>query len=219
MLNIVLFGPPGAGKGTQAKTIIENYQLIHLSTGDMLRSERASGTPLGQEVAAIMDSGSLVSDEIVIRLIQSRIDSNPEAKGFIFDGFPRTVPQAEALDNAGVAIDAVVEIQVADEELVKRISGRRVHPGSGRVYHVIYNPPKAEGVDDETGEPLEQREDDNEETVRERIAVYNEQTAPLVEYYSAKEGDALAYVRINGEGDVESIQGQIKSALDAIAQS
>ena len=218
-MRIILLGPPGAGKGTQAQFIKDALNIPQISTGDMLRAAISSGSELGERVKAVMESGALVSDEIIIELVEDRITHDDCANGFLFDGFPRTIPQAEALDNAGVAIDAVVEIQVADEELVKRISGRRVHPGSGRVYHVIYNPPKAEGVDDETGEPLEQREDDNEETVRERIAVYNEQTAPLVEYYSAKEGDALAYVRINGEGDVESIQGQIKSALDAIAQS
>ncbi len=218
-MRIILLGPPGAGKGTQAQFIKDALNIPQISTGDMLRAAISSGSELGERVKAVMESGALVSDEIIIELVEDRITHDDCTNGFLFDGFPRTIPQAEALDKAGVAIDAVVEIQVADEELVKRISGRRVHPGSGRVYHVIYNPPKAEGVDDETGEPLEQREDDNEETVRERIAVYNEQTAPLVEYYSAKEGDSLAYVRINGEGDVESIQGQIKSALDAIAQS
>ena len=212
-MRIILLGPPGAGKGTQAQFIKDSLDIPQISTGDMLRAAISSGSELGNRVKAVMDSGALVSDEIIIDLVKERIAEPDCSRGFLFDGFPRTIPQAEAMQAAGVSIDAVIEIQVDDEELVQRITGRRVHPGSGRVYHVIYNPPQVADVDDVTGEPLEQREDDNEDTVRERIAVYNEQTAPLVNFYSAKDGVELTYIRIDGKGDVSAIQAQIGEAL------
>ena len=210
-MRIILLGPPGAGKGTQAQFIKEQLNIPQISTGDMLRAAVSSGSELGNRVKAVMDSGALVSDEIIIDLVKERITQNDCASGFLFDGFPRTIPQAEAMAASGVEIDAVVEIQVADEELVKRITGRRVHPGSGRVYHIVYNPPKVTDKDDDTGEPLVQREDDTEATVRERLAVYNEQTAPLIAHYSAQQG--LKYVAIDGQGEVASIQAAIADAL------
>ncbi|MEQ9451870.1 MAG: adenylate kinase [Pseudomonadales bacterium] len=215
-MRIILLGPPGAGKGTQAQFIKEKFEIPQISTGDMLRAAISSGSELGNRVKAVMDSGALVSDDIIIDLVKDRITHADCARGFLLDGFPRTIPQAQAMDEAGVVIDAVVEIQVADEELVQRITGRRVHPGSGRVYHVRYNPPANEGVDDVTGEPLEQREDDTEETVRERISVYNEQTAPLVDFYRAKADGALSYIRVDGQGAVEDIQAEILKGLTAL---
>ena len=213
-MRIILLGPPGAGKGTQAQFIIDALNIPQISTGDMLRAAVNSGTELGERVKAVMDSGALVSDEIIIDLVKDRITQPDCANGFLFDGFPRTIPQAEAMDAAGVEVDAVVEIQVAEEELVSRITGRRVHPGSGRVYHVIYNPPAQEGQDDVTGEALIQREDDTEETVRERINVYNDQTAPLIAYYQAKTDSGLRYIEINGQGEVAAIQAEILAGLD-----
>ena len=209
-MKIILLGPPGAGKGTQAQFIQERLNIPQISTGDMLRAAVSSGGELGQRVKAVMDSGALVSDDIIIELVKERIAQPDCAAGFLFDGFPRTIPQAEAMREAGVPIDAVLEIQVKDEELVARITGRRVHPGSGRVYHVIYNPPQQEGVDDVTGEPLQQRPDDTEATVRERLSVYAEQTQPLIAYYRGQDG--IRYVEIDGLGEVSAIQ-------DAIAQS
>ncbi len=213
-MRIILLGPPGAGKGTQAQFIKERLGIPQISTGDMLRSAVSSGSALGERVKAVMDSGALVSDEIIIDLVKDRIQHDDCANGFLFDGFPRTIPQAQAMTSAGVEIDAVVEIQVPDEELVQRITGRRVHPGSGRIYHLIYNPPKVEGRDDETGEPLVQREDDTEETVRERLSVYKEQTEPLVEFYHAMESQGLRYISVDGQGEVASIQAAIAAALD-----
>ncbi len=212
-MRLILLGPPGAGKGTQAQFIKDALNIPQISTGDMLRAAVQSGSELGQRVKAVMDSGDLVSDEIIIALVKERIAEPDCAGGFLFDGFPRTIPQAEAMDAAGVPIDAVVEIQVDDEELVRRITGRRVHPASGRVYHVVYNPPQQADTDDVTGDPLVQREDDNEDTVRDRIRVYNEQTAPLVDFYGAKQSAGLKYVRIDGRGDVDTIQGAIRDAL------
>lgn len=177
----------------------------------MLRAAIGSGSELGQRVKAVMDSGALVSDDIIIDLVKERIQADDCANGFLFDGFPRTIPQAQAMDDAKIPIDAVVEIQVADEELIKRITGRRVHPGSGRVYHVVYNPPKQDGVDDVTGEALQQREDDTEATVRERLSVYYEQTQPLVEFYRSK--GEIKYLEIDGSGAVEDIQSAIALGL------
>lgn len=215
-MRIILLGPPGAGKGTQAQFIQTTLNIPQISTGDMLRAAISSGSELGNRVKAVMEAGALVSDAIIIDLVKERITQADCGQGFLFDGFPRTIVQAQAMDQAGVDIDAVVEIQVPAEELVKRITGRRVHPGSGRVYHTLYNPPKSEGKDDVTGETLEQREDDNEVTVRERISVYNEQTAPLVEHYSKLDGSRLTYIEINGQGEVSDIQGQIANALSTV---
>ena len=211
IVRIILLGPPGAGKGTQAQFIKDSLGIPQISTGDMLRAAIGSGSEVGQRVKAVMDSGALVSDEIIIDLVKERILADDCAKGFLFDGFPRTIPQAKAMDDAGIPIDAVVEIQVADEELIKRITGRRVHPGSGRVYHVVYNPPKEDGVDDVTGEALQQREDDTEVTVRERLSVYYEQTQALVDFYRGK--SAIKYTEIDGSGAVEDIQGAIAQGL------
>ena len=210
-MRIILLGPPGAGKGTQAQFIKESLNVPQISTGDMLRAAIGSGSELGNRVKAVMDSGALVSDEIIIDLVKERIQADDCANGFLFDGFPRTIPQAQSMDDAGIPIDAVVEIQVPDEELVKRITGRRVHPGSGRVYHVVYNPPKEEDQDDVTGEALQQREDDTESTVRERLSVYAAQTQPLVDYYRAK--TQLNYLEVDGSGAVDDIQNAIAAAL------
>ncbi len=213
-MRIILLGPPGAGKGTQAQFICDRFGVPQISTGDMLRSAVAAGSELGMRVKAVMDSGALVSDDIIIELVQERIAADDCANGFLFDGFPRTIPQAEALGAAKVDIDVVLEITVPDEEVVKRMSGRRVHPGSGRTYHVEYNPPQREGVDDETGEGLIQRDDDKEETVRERLSVYRAQTEPLIGYYSERaDGHKLRYVTVNGLGDVAEIQSEIMRCL------
>ncbi len=218
-MRIILLGGPGAGKGTQAQYITEKFGIPQISTGDMLRAAVKAGTELGMKAKKIMDEGGLVSDDIILGLVKERINEPDCQKGFLFDGFPRTIPQAEALKQMGIRIDHVVEIDVPDEEIVKRMSGRRVHPGSGRTYHVIYNPPKEEGRDDVTGEPLVQRDDDKEETVRKRLKVYHEQTEPLVKFYRewAESGDQAApkYHRIEGIGSVEEIRGKIFAALDS----
>ena len=216
-MRIILLGGPGAGKGTQANYIKDKYDIPQISTGDMLRAAVKAGTPLGLEAKKVMDAGGLVSDEIILGLVKERITEADCKNGFLFDGFPRTIPQADSLKENGVEIDAVVEIDVDDSEIVKRMSGRRAHLASGRTYHVIYNPPKVEGKDDETGEDLVQRDDDNEETVRKRLEVYHEQTEPLIEYYSgwANSGEAGSpkYVKVNGIGSVDEIRDGIFAGL------
>lgn len=214
-MRVILLGAPGAGKGTQAGFITKKFAIPQISTGDMLRAAVKAGSPLGLKVKGVMDSGGLVSDEIIIDLIKERITQEDCANGFLFDGFPRTIPQAEALKQAGVNIDYVVEIAVEDEEIVRRIAGRRVHPASGRVYHTEYNPPKVAGKDDETGEELIQREDDKEETVRHRLSVYHSQTKPLVDFYqkmAAAEGTPK-YSAIAGVGSVDEITTKVMAAL------
>ena len=217
-MRVILLGGPGAGKGTQANYIKERYKIPQISTGDMLRAAVKAGTPLGVEAKKVMDAGGLVSDDIILGLVDERIKDPDCANGYLFDGFPRTLAQADALKDKGVKIDAVVEIDVDDNEIIKRMSGRRVHLASGRTYHVVFNPPKEEGKDDETGEPLIQRDDDKEETVRERLSVYHDQTEPLIDYYSkwAASGDAGApkYVKIDGIGKVEQIRDAIFAGLD-----
>jgi len=213
-MRVILLGPPGAGKGTQAQFISEKFAIPQISTGDMLRSAVKAGSPLGLQVKEVMASGGLVSDEIIIALVKERITEADCSNGFLFDGFPRTIPQAEALISAGVNIDKVLEIAVADEEIVTRMSGRRSHEGSGRTYHLVYNPPKQEGLDDITGEKLVQREDDHEDTVRNRLNVYHEQTKPLVAFYSSLSGDnAPQYSRIEGVGSVDEITRKVFAAL------
>jgi adenylate kinase len=217
-MRVILLGGPGAGKGTQSKFISERYHIPQISTGDMLRAAVAAGTPLGKAAKEVMDAGRLVSDDIIIGLVKERIQQPDAANGFLFDGFPRTLAQADALKDAGIKIDHVVEIAVNDDEIIRRMSGRRVHPGSGRTYHVEFNPPKAAGIDDVSGEPLVQREDDREETVRKRLEVYHQQTEPLVAYYSgwAQSGEAQAprYTSVPGIGSVEQIRDRIFAALD-----
>ncbi len=217
-MRVILLGGPGAGKGTQANYIKERYNIPQISTGDMLRAAVKAGTPLGVEAKKVMDSGGLVSDDIILGLVDERIKDPDCANGYLFDGFPRTLAQADALKDKGVKIDAVVEIDVDDNEIIKRMSGRRVHLASGRTYHVVFNPPKEEGKDDETGEPLIQRDDDKEETVRERLSVYHNQTEPLIDYYSkwaaSAEAGAPKYVKINGIGKVDAIRDAIFAGLD-----
>ena len=219
-MRLILLGGPGAGKGTQANYIKERYQIPQISTGDMLRAAVKAGTELGQKAKAVMDSGGLVPDDVIIGLVKERITQPDCKKGFLFDGFPRTIPQADAMKDAGVAIDAVVDIDVPDQEIIKRMSGRRVHLASGRTYHITFNPPKVDGKDDVTGEPLIQRDDDKEETVRKRLEVYHNQTEPLIGYYKKWEssGDAAApkYIRIEGIGKVDEIRDNIYKKLDAV---
>jgi len=216
-MRLILLGPPGAGKGTQANFIKEKYNIPQISTGDMLRAAVKAGTPLGLAAKKIMDEGGLVSDDLIINLVKERIQDSDCENGFLFDGFPRTIPQADALKEAGVSIDFVLEIAVDDSEIIKRMSGRHAHLASGRTYHVLYNPPKVEGKDDETGEDLVQRDDDHEDTVRKRLEVYHEQTEALVGYYSglAVSGDANApkYTKVEGVGSVENIRDKAFAAL------
>jgi adenylate kinase len=219
-MRLILLGGPGAGKGTQANYIKEKYGIPQISTGDMLRAAVKAGTDLGKEAKGYMDAGGLVPDEVIIGLVKERIKEPDCEKGFLFDGFPRTIPQADAMKEAGVPIDAVVDVDVPDEEIIKRMSGRRAHLASGRTYHVIFNPPKVEGKDDVTGEPLVQRDDDKEEVVRKRLDVYHDQTEPLIDYYKKWEasGEAAApkYVRVEGVGKVEDIRDKIFAGLDAV---
>ena len=213
-MRIILIGPPGAGKGTQAQFICDKFGIPQISTGDMLRAAVKAGTELGQQVKEVMDSGGLVADDLIIAIVKERIAESDCANGFLFDGFPRTIPQAEALQAAGVPIDNVMEISVEDDEIVTRMSGRRVHESSGRVYHVVYNPPKNEGVDDQTGEPLVQRVDDQEDTVRKRLQVYHDQTAPLVNFYKGlAQSGGPNYTAVEGIGTVQEISEEIYSAL------
>jgi adenylate kinase len=213
-MRLILLGAPGAGKGTQAQFICEKFNIPQISTGDMLRAAVKEQTELGLKAKAVMDSGGLVSDDIIIGLVKDRITRPDCANGFLFDGFPRTIPQAEAMVEAGVDIDHVVEIAVEDDEIVARLSGRRVHPGSGRIYHLIHNPPQHEGRDDQTGEELVQRDDDKEETVRKRLEVYHSQTSPLIEFYQSMSGEsAPAYHRVEGVGTVDDIREKVFAAL------
>ena len=220
-MRLILLGAPGAGKGTQAQFICKQFGIPQISTGDMLRAAVKAGTELGIAAKKIMDAGGLVSDDIIIGLVKDRLTQPDCAKGYLFDGFPRTIPQAQAMKDAGVPIDYVLEIDVPFDAIIDRMSGRRVHPASGRTYHIKFNPPKVAGVDDVTGEPLIQRDDDKEETVRKRLQVYNDQTRPLVEYYSSwaeqsNDSDkvkAPAYRKVNGTGSVEDITTAIFAEL------
>jgi len=216
-MRLILLGAPGAGKGTQATFICQKYGIPQISTGDMLRAAVKAGTPLGLQAKSVMESGGLVSDELIINLVKERIAQPDCAQGFLFDGFPRTIPQADAMKAAGVKLDYVLEIDVPFDAIIERMSGRRSHPASGRTYHVKFNPPKVDGVDDLTGEPLVQREDDKEETVRKRLDVYSAQTRPLVDYYSqwaqAEPAAAPKYRAISGMGSVDDITARALAAL------
>ena len=216
-MRMILLGPPGAGKGTQATYLTKHFGIPQISTGDMLRAAVKAGTPLGLEAKKVMDAGKLVSDDIIIGLVKERLKQPDCAKGYLFDGFPRTIPQAEALRDAGVHIDFVLEIDVPAEDIITRMSGRRAHLASGRTYHVKFNPPKVEGKDDVTGEPLVQRDDDREETVRKRLEVYLAQTRPLEEFYgrwaAADPAKAPRFCRISGQGGVDAIRDRAIAAL------
>ena len=213
-MRLILLGAPGVGKGTQAQFITEAYGIPQISTGDMLRQAIAAETPLGLEVKGVMDRGELVTDEIIVNLVKERLAQPDCEQGFLFDGFPRTIPQAEAVEKAGIALDHVVEIQADEAEIIRRLSGRRVHPGSGRTYHTVYQPPQQEGIDDETGEALVQRDDDQEETVRERLRVYQEQTAPLVSFYqNVAATTSVRYSAVDGTGSTDDIRARIEQAL------
>lgn len=214
-MKLILLGAPGAGKGTQAQFLTKQFNIPQISTGDMLRSAIAAGTELGKQAKSFMDAGKLVTDEIIIGLVKERILEADCGNGFLLDGFPRTVPQADALKAAGVSIDAVIEIDVPDSEIVTRMAGRRVHPGSGRTYHLVYNPPKVEGKDDETGEDLIQRDDDHENVVLARLKVYHDQTAPLVDYYTneAANDSSIKYIKVDGTQKIEDVEKNILSNL------
>jgi adenylate kinase len=210
-MRLILLGPPGAGKGTQAQFICEKFAIPQISTGDMLRAAIKAGTPLGKEAKKVMDAGRLVSDDIIIGLVRERLKQPDCARGYLFDGFPRTIPQAEALKTEGMALDYVLEIDVPDDEIITRMSGRRVHPGSGRVYHVQFNPPQVADRDDDTGEPLILRDDDKPETVKHRLEVYRKQTRPLVDYYKALPD--VKYRKISGMGRVDEVTRRAVAAL------
>ncbi len=216
-MKLILLGAPGAGKGTQAQYLTSKYDIPQISTGDMLRAAVKAGTPLGLEAKKVMESGGLVSDEIIIGLVKERVQQADCKNGYLLDGFPRTIPQADAMKSNNIDVDYVVEIDVDDQEIIKRMAGRRMHMASGRTYHVTYNPPKVEGKDDETGEDLVQREDDKEETVKQRLDVYHSQTKPLVDYYSAwansGEDTAPKYVKVAGVGSLEDIRDSIFASL------
>ncbi|MEN9726245.1 MAG: hypothetical protein RL434_611 [Pseudomonadota bacterium] len=216
-MKVILLGGPGAGKGTQADFICAAHQIPKISTGDMLRAAVKAGTPLGVEAKKVMDAGGLVSDDIILGLIEERIKDPDCARGFLFDGFPRTIPQAEGLARIGIEIDRVLEIAVPDAEIIRRMSGRRVHPGSGRTYHIEFNPPRVPHQDDETGEPLVQRDDDREETVRKRLEVYHDQTEPLIGFYQQRvqASGSGRFARIEGIGSVEEIRTRVLAALAA----
>lgn len=216
-MRLILLGGPGAGKGTQANFLTEHFSIPQISTGDMLRAAVKADTPLGREARKVMDAGGLVSDDIIMGLVKERLREPDCRSGYLFDGFPRTIAQAEAMRTEGIDVDYVVEIAVPDEEIIKRMSGRRVHPASGRTYHVEFNPPKGEGEDDITGEPLIQRDDDKEETVRKRLEVYHDQTAPLIDYFmkwgETDQANAPRYVKVDGIGDVEEVKQRILAAV------
>ncbi len=216
-MRVILLGAPGAGKGTQAQFICDEHTIPQISTGDMLRAAVKAGSELGKQAKEVMDAGKLVSDDIIIGLVKERVTKADCLDGYLLDGFPRTIPQADAMRENAIDVDYVIDIEVVDEEIVNRLGGRRVHPGSGRTYHIIYNPPKAEGFDDVTGEPLVQRVDDQKETVQKRLDVYHQQTSPLISYYSswAESGDsnAPAYINITGTGSVDDIKNRILWAL------
>jgi len=218
-MRLILLGAPGAGKGTQATFICQKYGIPQISTGDMLRAAVKAGTPLGLQAKSVMDAGGLVSDALIIGLVKERLTQPDCGKGFLFDGFPRTIPQADAMKAAGVALDYVIEIDVPFAAIVERMSGRRSHPASGRTYHVRFNPPKQDGLDDITGEALIQREDDREETVNKRLEVYSAQTRPLVAYYSgwaaAEPANAPQYRAVDGTGDVSAITARVLAALES----
>lgn len=216
-MKVILLGPPGSGKGTQANVIRHTYRIPQISTGDMLRAAVKAGTPLGIEAKKVMDAGELVSDDLILQLVKERIQDDDCKEGYLFDGFPRTIAQAEGMKNSGIDVDVVVELQVNDDEIIKRMSGRRIHPGSGRTYHVIFNPPRKENTDDETGEPLIQRDDDKEVTVRKRLEVYHSQTAPLIRYYTdqAKQG-SVKYLSIEGTGSVDNISKKVIDGLRTV---
>ena len=216
-MKIILLGPPGAGKGTQAEVLCETFSIPHISTGNMLREAVEEETDLGLEAKALMDAGILVSDEVIVGLVEDRISKEDCNNGFLFDGFPRTIPQAQALVDRDINIDSVVEIHVPDEDIIERMSGRRMHQGSGRNYHIVYNPPKIDGKDDITGEDLIQREDDKPETVKDRLKVYENQTSPLINFYSKmSEQDKLKYVKVSGTSSPEEVSTEILSKLQQL---